>query len=362
MLGNRNLFIIGTTKTGKTTLSRMVSEKVISMSQWVKETFQPTNPDNYLEEITRYSQDKLASNPDACVDFVKATYHIQDGGFVIEGARNPRDFALLFRPGKDLVVRLYYTESVQPSGFESDGLAAIDTYLEWLIKYGLMPKVDLLPIKLDALFGQSGPCYRKDQIKGPEDAIPCWNLDEAKMFIEVLLEGYQDSSQQNHCGVNIPPFEALVASRVMHNDDPSIKTWEPCKVFGVTSYPGHTLTFQILLGNGSVFSYVPLHRLCHHETEEWPLEDLVYHNCPDAAIAVTAYQELKGSCKAFFHKRNEWVGGTYMFTIDWYQDNNLLHLIALDNDKYALLPSHKVLFSDGTEFPKYQKLRVEWKV
>ena len=98
---------------------------------------------------------------------------------------------------------------------------------------------------------------------------------------------------------------------------------------------------------------------------EAPLElaDLVYHNCPAEDICVHAFEQLQGPVQAYFKRRQLWLAGTYLLTIDWYTGNDLLHLIALENGQYAFLPHHKVKFRDGIkEFPPYRKMHSEWKV
>ena len=44
--------------------------------------------------------------PDICVDKIQESFNCCYGGVVIDGLRNPRDFALLFDPLTDIVVYL----------------------------------------------------------------------------------------------------------------------------------------------------------------------------------------------------------------------------------------------------------------
>jgi len=134
----------------------------------------------------------------------------------------------------------------------------------------------------------------------------------------------------------------------------------------VSSYQGSVPTFKVLLADGAVFSYVPPSALVDRDRaagEPLELADLAYHNCPGGDICVSRFAELQGTVHAFLRRRNEWMDGTYRFTIDWYDGNDLLHLIALANGQYAFLPNHKVKFKDGTrEFKPYRKMHTEWKV
>ena len=85
--------------------------------------------------------------------------------------------------------------------------------------------------------------------------------------------------------------------------------------------------------------------------------------CAPGPICVHRFEALAGPMQAYFRRRDLWLAGTYQWTIDWYEDNRLAHLIALENGQFALLPSHKVKFGDTERsLPPYRKLHAEWKV
>lgn len=167
---------------------------------------------------------------------------------------------------------------------------------------------------------------------------------------------------------DIPPLKTHVRGEYLFDMDlRHAGEYVPCTAFAVSSYEGSVPTFKILLADGTVFSYVPPSALVdvarRGNGPELELADLAYHNCPDEDLCVHRFGELAGPVQAFFKRPQVWLAGEYLFTIDWYTGNDLLHLIALENGQYAFLPHHKVKFKDGARsFQPYRKMHSEWKV
>ncbi len=144
-------------------------------------------------------------------------------------------------------------------------------------------------------------------------------------------------------------------------------TFSKANIICISSYVDHALTVQVVLDDGSLFSYIPLHALS--QTPKTPskplgLEDLVYKNCPGEDIVVTTYPAL-ANLQAYFKKKNQWHSGRYITSIDWPAENEQFHFIALENGQYAALPNHKVLFGDQRyqrRFKPYRKMHCEWKI
>ena len=165
----------------------------------------------------------------------------------------------------------------------------------------------------------------------------------------------------------IPPIRTQVRAEYLYNMDPArVGELRACTAFTVSSYVGSAPTFQILLDDGAVFSYVPPNALvytphAHSRDPVLPLDELVYHDCKSVDIAVQAFAALRGPVLAYFKKRDLWMAGSYLFTIDWYTGNEMLHCVSLANGQYALLPSHKLKFGDHPPgFEPYKKIRREW--
>jgi hypothetical protein len=173
---------------------------------------------------------------------------------------------------------------------------------------------------------------------------------------------------------DIPAFSASVRTEFLYDMDPAFEgKTEPCTVFAVSSYKGHYPTFKILLKNGSLFDYVPIHALTLAPgiKDVMSLKELVFSKaCPDFNVTVNVHSHLvnetKKRCVCYIPTRKEWrIIDRYICTIDWYTDNHNAHLVVLSNGQFALVPNHKLLLTQKplTEcvFPGYKKLRQEWK-
>jgi hypothetical protein len=168
----------------------------------------------------------------------------------------------------------------------------------------------------------------------------------------------------------IEPEDVTVRDEFLYDMDPKkIGRETPGVIFAVSSYEGSVPTLMVRLADGSVFSYLPPHavfapRPCLYRDMELGLEDLVYHNCPAGKIAVDQFEFLKGPVLAYLKRKNLWIRGYYLATIDWYEGNDLLHLVELENKQFAFLPHHKLKFGSGVakQFEPYKKMRSEWKV
>jgi hypothetical protein len=167
----------------------------------------------------------------------------------------------------------------------------------------------------------------------------------------------------NHCSLPTP-FKAFVETSVLYNMDTDMTGLTECTVFGVSSYTGHYPTFQILLGCGAMFSYIPAHLLLTTEKPKrsFLLSELVYHKCMSDQISFTVFEELRSKpVTAFVGVDRRAFKAEYIGTIDWIKGNELLHLLLLGTGHIALLPSHKLLFGvSNSTLPAFKKLRALW--
>lgn len=334
-----NIFIIGKTKVGKTTLGKILADKFqyqsISASEWIKCRLETSN----VEKITQASLALLKDDPDACVNYLQHKYHIKSGGLIIDGIRNPRDFLILFDPSRDIIISIENNNIDYASQFEEIGLKTIKENIKFLKEMNLFSN---------------------------EIEINSQNIDDVIKFSETIsLNNFVKTTTYHNSHFEIKPINAWVEEKVLYNEDPNITSWAPCKIFACSIYKDNTITFEILLDNGAVFSYVPPHRLStinpNNNSIKLGLSDLVYCNVPNGYISIVSYDALKGKCWAYFKSIDQWLTAQYLTTIDWYTDNLLVHLISLENGQLACLPSHKILFSDTFgKLPNYKKLKIKW--
>ncbi len=161
---------------------------------------------------------------------------------------------------------------------------------------------------------------------------------------------------------NIKPIDAFVYSKFLYNMDSSYTGIHSCKLVAVSSYTDHVPTFQIVINNSSIFYYVPSHLLITKCSKvHFELKDLVYFNCPDTKFSLHEFDYLKKPVHVFMKHANIWIGGRYLFTMDWYKKNHCLNVIELDNGQIAFVPNHKISLS-CENLPNYKKLTYEWKV
>lgn len=166
---------------------------------------------------------------------------------------------------------------------------------------------------------------------------------------------------------NTPTIDCFVEKQFLYDMDPAYKSqYQKCAAFALASYPGEALTYTILLDNGSVFSYIPFHALRkkpEKQSQDLELSDLVYRNCPGEDIVIHTFDHLKGPVQCYFRKKNLWLPGTYLYSVDWYKANELFHVIQLDQGQYAALPSHKIKFRNNElDFEQYKKLHQTWRI
>lgn len=120
-----NIFIIGPSRSGKTTLANHFVKKGynhIQASKTLKEQYPITRNEEYgkyVSRLTGISKQLLEENPDHFIDYIK--FNMIENN-VIEGVRNPRDFCFLYNPNIDKVI---LTSGDSLSDFEKLGIEAI---------------------------------------------------------------------------------------------------------------------------------------------------------------------------------------------------------------------------------------------
>lgn len=139
------LFILGKTKSGKSTLARTMDAlgfNIYEAGAWARREFKEQYPDLELDEmspvfkerLTRFAQDKLKQNPYYSLEQYEhyKLNHLYTNTAVV-GVRNPDDFINMLRMDKENKI-IFIQSDKQHTGslvqFES-GLDVIQRYLEW---------------------------------------------------------------------------------------------------------------------------------------------------------------------------------------------------------------------------------------
>ena len=364
------VFVLGRTGAGKTPFARRAAEVLgvrhVGASAWVRERFPGAPPAadagaaaraRFVEAITAFAVAELRRDPAISVASLRDRVGPAEP-CVIEGMRNPFDFVASFDPRTDVAVFLDHAAAAPPTAFER-GLDVIRAYVDWLVAATLAPSSSVFTYAF-AEHGVAG------------DPRP-GTLEHAIADFVARAPRPQASSGAGSRGTlgrvhaAIPPLRAHVRAEYLYGMDPArAGELRPCTAFAVSSYAGSAPTFQIVLDDGAVFSYLPPAALVDPARAvaggpALELADLVYHDCKTVEICVHRFAALDGPVLAYFKHRDLWLAGTYLFTIDWYTGNDLLHAVALANGQYALLPSHKLKFGDHPPgFEPYKKIRREW--
>ncbi len=138
-------FVIGTSGSGKTPFAKALAASTglpyVSAGAWARERFPcpaGMEREQYIRYITDASTEALAKDPDLAYRSILT--RIGPEGAVIDGVRNPRDFARLFDPrvGGDRTYRMTYGNNTLPVTRFEEGIEVIEAYAYWLIDAGIM--------------------------------------------------------------------------------------------------------------------------------------------------------------------------------------------------------------------------------
>jgi len=372
---------MGQSRTGKTPLSARIAAALemthIQASEWVKKRFDGTpytDRNAYVQAITRFSIEELQREPYACVAYIDHRNDLRRD-CVVEGIRNPHDFVHLFDPRADVAVLLNHVGNpVTRTAFES-GLDVIAEYLRFLDRTGVMAPT--VPPRVREVTFRAFYPQEREGLPNPPDGVFATFDEMADDVIQALRRMPRTRStaiapMQGLLGtgvhVEIAPMACTVQEEFLYDMDPAhVGKTVACTAFALSSYPGSTPTFKILLQNGAVFSYIPPHALqtssLSPDAVTLDLADLASINCPSEPISVKTFAALAGRVQAYFKRKDLWLEGSYVLTVDWTDSNDLLHLIALENGQLAFVPQHKVVFGNAArELPQYRKLRQVWRV
>lgn len=154
---------------------------------------------------------------------------------------------------------------------------------------------------------------------------------------------------------NIKPIQCYINEKYLYDMDESKTGMLPCKLISVSSYKGHVVTFNVLIEDRYLFSYIPANAFGLNKLS---IEECSYHNCPsnEASVVYFDFDEC-----FVYGKDKKLIGkGNYQFTIDWHNDNEMLHFIMINNI-FMFVPNHKLSFKEA-KLPDFKKLKQEFKI
>ena len=148
----------------------------------------------------------------------------------------------------------------------------------------------------------------------------------------------------------------------------NIEGYSVCEIMGISAYLHQPLTFHILIEKKFIYSNIPIVALSliaiNPITSKIPNDILSHVNCPDINIELIHFDILKDKkASCFFKKLNKWFAiDNYYFAIDFYEDNEFLHFVSLENGQFALIPNHKLNLGGETTLVSYKKCRQDWSI
>lgn len=140
----------------------------------------------------------------------------------------------------------------------------------------------------------------------------------------------------------------------------------------VSSYEGCAPSFIVKTEEGAIYVDVPPHLLLQTNEEDpnpytADLTELVYKSAPSRHVWVGRLTSLEAV--QIFDRTQAYLGtGTYLATMDWYQDNWMAHVVLVTSGvmtgRLMIWPHFRLLFNtEQRTLPKgYRKVRQSWRV
>ncbi len=162
--------------------------------------------------------------------------------------------------------------------------------------------------------------------------------------------------------MNIPiqPIKALVHERFLYDGDESKTGYASAEIIGISSYLGQALTFHALIDGQYLYSDLPVSAFTAKKTKPRELKDLCYSNCE--SLPIDAFRLPFDKAMVYFKERKEWESGTYLLSIDFYEGNDLSHLVRLDTGELCLMPNHKISCGGEKQLADYKKCRTTFRI
>jgi hypothetical protein len=163
------------------------------------------------------------------------------------------------------------------------------------------------------------------------------------------------------------PIKAFVENRYLY-DMQNVEGYSVCEIMGISAYLHQPLTFHILIDKKYIYSNIPIVALSliaiQPITNKIPNDVLSHVNCPDISIEMVQFNSLKDKkASCYLRKIDKWYKiDNYYFAIDFYEDNEFLHFVALENGQFALIPNHKINLGGETKLEPYKKSRQDWSI
>lgn len=156
---------------------------------------------------------------------------------------------------------------------------------------------------------------------------------------------------------NIQPITCYIKESILlkYKSDKLLKA----KIISIQAYKNFDLSFQILIEDKYLYSNISIYDLILNKdlTSFKHIVDLPYIKCPDYSIDVYTIDYFIGRNITYFINGVHF-NGVYLASIDFYEDNEQLHLIKSNFNTLVFVPNHKIIFNDEPNMvlPNFKKL------
>lgn len=158
--------------------------------------------------------------------------------------------------------------------------------------------------------------------------------------------------------ISVNPFDVFVKEEYLYDGDITRKgKYKSGKVVGVSTYVDFPITFHVLIEGAYLYSDLPITALVHKPNEVlYSLQTLSHVLCKKYEIDCYHLEAFDTKEVAvYFKAMKEWIHGKYMMSFDFYTDNELVHLIKMNDGNFCLAPNHKINWNNETKLSDYKK-------
>ena len=217
------VWVIGATRSCKTAIAENgvapLGFRVISTADYFRASYgkPDTMSRSFVFNISAHAAQTLANNPDCHREHLEKLIKDENGPCVVEGERNPVEFAKLYDPAKDMVFLIDRVDVEKYDTVIERGLDAIERIVRWNVSTGIAPKNSVTRVIFgldeiraerigvnngaDEIFLQ-GSARAKKQEGEVEDRYPWINIVIGLVREQILR--YYDSSVGNAQSIASP--------------------------------------------------------------------------------------------------------------------------------------------------------------
>jgi len=166
---------------------------------------------------------------------------------------------------------------------------------------------------------------------------------------------------------NLPPVQCFARKEFLRDHADGHGEFVPCFWVTAKSIQARALYFESYLSEyGALYDKLPISAYTWKDDikDFLPLSDLEMWDCLSYDIVCIEKMFLRGrECKVYLPSNN-WMEGSYLFTLDGYGSGTLaetpnehksFNVIKLDNGQFGCYPNNRVIWKDASFTPKEPK-------